>query len=53
MDCRNTKKIASKIFVFMHQVLLGTKEDMDDIVKAIVKIKENIPELKREVKNVS
>jgi len=29
----------------MHQVLLGTREDLDDIVEAIVKVRENIDEL--------
>jgi len=46
MGCRNTKKIASKIVVFMHQVLLGTREDLDDIVEAIIKVRGNIDELK-------
>jgi len=45
MGCCNTKKIASKIVVFMHQVLLGTREDLDDIVEAIIKVRENIDEL--------
>jgi 3-amino-5-hydroxybenzoate synthase len=45
MGCRNTKKIASKIVVFMHQVLLGTREDLNDIVAAIIKVRENIDEL--------
>ena len=45
MGCPKTKEIASQIAVFMHQVLLGTREDLDDIIKAIVKIKENITEL--------
>jgi len=53
MGCPKTKEVASKIVVLMHQVLLGTKEDMDDIAGAIVKVKENIAGLKREVQNVS
>jgi len=52
-SCPKTKEIASRILVLMHHVLLGTKEDMDCIVKAVVKIKENIIELKKEAKNVS
>ena len=53
MGCPRTKKIASKIVVFMHQVLLGTREDMDNIAKAIAKVRENVGELKRQWKNVS
>lgn len=45
MGSHNTRKIASKIVVFMHQVLLGTREDLDDIVEAIIKLRENIDEL--------
>jgi len=45
MGCPKTREIASQIVVLMHQVLLGTRENLDDIIKAIVKIKENITEL--------
>lgn len=40
-----TEKICSETVVIPHQVLLSPAPDMDDIVAAIVKIKENISEL--------
>ena len=40
-----TEKICDETVVIPHQVLLSPAPDMDDIVAAIVKIKENISEL--------
>lgn len=40
-----TEKICAETVVIPHQVLLSPAPDMDDIVAAIVKIKENISEL--------
>lgn len=44
--CPITEDIHSKVITIPHQVLLGSKEDMDDIVRAVMKIKENLSELK-------
>lgn len=43
--CVETEKALKEIFWFSHEIFLGTQEDMDDIVNAIIKIKENIEEL--------
>lgn len=48
MGCPLTKKIASRIFVLMHQVLLGTKKDIDDIVEAIMKVRENMEKMRNQ-----
>lgn len=40
-----TEKICSETVVIPHQVLLSDRRDIDDIVTAIVKVKENISEL--------
>ena len=40
-----TEKICSETVVIPHEVLLSTRSDMDDIVAAITKIKENASEL--------
>lgn len=46
-SCPVTERISKKEAVWIRQeMLLGTKEDMDDIVRAIEKIKENAEELK-------
>jgi len=46
-SCPITELISKKEAVWLRQeMLLGTKEDMDDIVKAINKIKENAKDLK-------
>ena len=45
--CPVTDRISKKEAVWLRQeMLLGTKEDMDDIVRAIKKIKENAEELR-------
>jgi len=40
-----TEKICAETVVIPHQVLLSDRQDMDDVITAIVKIKENISEL--------
>ena len=40
-----TEKICAETVVIPHQVLLSERRDMDDIISAIVKIKENASEL--------
>lgn len=46
MGCPITEDVYSKVIIIPHQVLLRSKEDMDDIVRAMMKIKENLSELK-------
>ncbi|MDO9465028.1 MAG: DegT/DnrJ/EryC1/StrS family aminotransferase [bacterium] len=43
--CPETEKAAKEVIWFSQNMLLGTKKDMDDICKTIIKIKENIGEL--------
>lgn len=46
MVCPETEKACYEQAIwFTQNVLLGTREDMDDIVEAILKIKENAPEM--------
>ena len=46
MPCPVTEKICNETVIIPHQVLLSSKDDMDDIVSAILKIQENAGELK-------
>jgi len=46
MGCPIVEDIYSKVITIPHPVLLSSKEDMDDIVRAITRIKENLSELK-------
>jgi len=49
--CPNTERICKEAVWIMHPALLGEKKDMEDVVRAITKIKENLKELHREVHN--
>jgi dTDP-4-amino-4,6-dideoxygalactose transaminase len=46
LECPAAEKACTCTILLRHQVLLGTEQDMDDIVKAFLKIRENIDELK-------
>lgn len=43
--CVETQKALDEIFWFSQETFLGSLKDMDDIVNAIIKIKENVKEL--------
>jgi len=44
--CPNTEKMCKEALWIAHPVLLAEKEDIKDIIRAIMKIRENIKELK-------
>ena len=39
LPCPNTERVCQQSVWFYQQMLLGTKQDMDDIIEAIAKIK--------------
>jgi hypothetical protein len=41
----NTEELSAKTIWIFHTVLLGSKNDMEDIIEAVAKIKDNIDEL--------
>jgi len=48
VHCPETEKICQTGLALSQNVLLGTEEDMEDIIKATVKIRRNVGELKNE-----
>jgi len=46
ISCPNTERICKEAIWIGHPVLLAEKEDMQDIVRAIIKIRENLEEIK-------
>ncbi len=48
VHCAETEKICQTGLALSQNVLLGTEEDMEDIIKATVKIRRNVGELKNE-----
>ena len=45
-ECPVAEEACTRTILLRHQALLGTQEDMEDIVKAFLKISENLDELK-------
>ena len=48
VHCPETEKVCQSGLAFSQNVLMGTEEDMEDIIKATVKIRRNVAELKDE-----
>ena len=46
VHCPETEKICQSGLAFSQNVLMGTEEDMEDIIKAAIKIRRNVGELK-------
>ncbi|MCY4402940.1 MAG: DegT/DnrJ/EryC1/StrS family aminotransferase [Candidatus Poribacteria bacterium] len=46
VNCPETEKICQTGLAFSQNVLMGSEEDMEDIIKATVKIRRNVAELK-------
>ncbi len=46
VHCPETEKICLSGLAFSQNVLMGTEEDMEDIIKATIKIRRNVGELK-------
>lgn len=46
VSCPNVERICKEAIWIEHPVLLAEKEDMEDIVRAIIKIRENLKEIK-------
>ncbi len=42
---RNTEELSNKTIWIFHTILLGSKKDMEDIVEAFIKIKDNVDEI--------
>ncbi|RKU26547.1 hypothetical protein C6497_13310 [Candidatus Poribacteria bacterium] len=47
-DCPETEKICDSGLALSQNILMGSEEDMEDIVKAAIKIRRNVGELKEE-----
>lgn len=45
ISCPNTERICKEAIWIGHTILLAEKEDMEDIVRAIIKIRENLREI--------
>ena len=46
VHCPETEKVCQSGLAFSQNVLMGTEEDMEDIIKAAIKIRRNVGELK-------
>jgi len=46
ISCPNTERICKEAIWIGHTILLAEREDMEDIVRAIIKIRENLKEVK-------
>ncbi len=46
VHCPETEKICQSGLAFSQNVLMGTEEDIEDIIKAAIKIRRNVGELK-------
>jgi dTDP-4-amino-4,6-dideoxygalactose transaminase len=46
LECPAAEEACTCTILLRHQVLLGTEQDMDDIIKAFLKIRENLSELR-------
>lgn len=47
-NCPETEKICQSGLALSQNVLMGTEEDMEDIIKAAIKIRQNVGELKED-----
>lgn len=45
-ECPNAEEACTCTILLRHQVLLGTEQDMDDVINAFLKIRENLSELR-------